>query len=347
MKLFFYILKFPILNSLPMPTLQQLYDIMIETGRKNDPRTAKEIDAQLKDAKKAYDKLDKKKKKYFFMEKLKNPYGDSGVLYGALNRKAKTALVCIDADTQEILLANVLNQRGGRQGGASGHGQKIDVVIAHHPEGRALVDLTKVMPIQETVMSELGVPINIVEKLLASRIGKIDRGLHPVNHYRAVDAARLLDIPFMACHTPADNSVHRFLTEFVEKREKKWKTVGDLMEAFFEIEEFQEAERLGMGPMVFAGSKHSKLGKIAVTGMTGGTSGSEDIYEQLSRAGVGTVLEMHMQESTKEKAEKHHMNIIITGHMASDSIGMNLVLDGMEKKGLHIVPAGGLIRVRR
>lgn len=328
-----------------MPTLQQLYDIMIETGRKNDPRSAKEIDAMLTDVKKRYDKLDKKKKKYFFMESLKNPYGDSGVLFGDVKRKVKTALVCIDADTQEILLADALREKG----------KKIDMVIAHHPEGRALVGLTKVMPIQETVMSELGVPINIAEKLLASRIGKIDRSLHPVNHYRAVDAARLLHIPFMACHTPADNSVHRFLSDFVEKWEKKRGgqgsakagLVGDLMEALLEIEEFQEAERLGMGPAVFSGSNHSKLGKIAVTGMTGGTNGSEDIYEQLSRAGVGTVLEMHMQESTKEKAEKHHLNIIVTGHMASDSIGMNLVLDVMEKQGLVIVPAGGMIRVKR
>lgn len=325
-----------------MPTLQQLYDIMIETGKKNDPRSAAAIEAELKEVKKEYDKLDKKKKKYFFMEKLKNPYGDSGVLYGDMKRKVKTALVCIDGDTQEILLANAL--RGQSSGGRT---QKIDMVIAHHPEGRALVDLTKVMPIQETVMSELGVPINIAEKLLASRIGKIDRSLHPVNHYRAVDAARLLDIPFMGCHTPADNSVHQFLSDFVAKRSAKWKTIEDLMEALLDIEEFQEAEKLGMGPMVFSGSKSSKLGKIAVTGMTGGTSGSEDIYEQLSRAGVGTVLEMHMQETTKEKAEKHHLNIIITGHMASDSIGMNLVLDVMEKKGLTIVPAGGLIRVKR
>lgn len=320
-----------------MPTLQQLYDIMIETGKKNDPRSAAMIEAELKEVKKHYDKLDKKKKKYFFTEKLKNPYGDSGVLFGEMKQKVKTALVCIDGDTQEILLADALR----------GCGKKIDMVIAHHPEGRALVDLTKVMPIQETVMSELGVPINIAEKLLASRIGKIDRSLHPVNHYRAVDAARLLDIPFMACHTPADNSVHQFLSDFVAKRSAKWKTIENLMEALLDIEEFQEAEKLGMGPVIFSGAKSSKLGKIAVTGMTGGTSGSDDIYEQLSRAGVGTVLEMHMQETTKEKAEKHHLNIIITGHMASDSIGMNLVLDVMEKRGLQIVPAGGLIRVRR
>lgn len=318
-------------------TLQDLYDIMIRVGRKNDPRSAKEIDAMLKEEKKVYEKASKKKKSYFNKERFINPYLDSGVQYGEIKRKAKRALVCIDADKQEVVLAHLMRQMG----------KSIDVVIAHHPEGRALVDLTKVMLIQETVMAEHGVPINIVEKLLAVRIGKLDRGLHPVNHYQVIDTARLLDVPYMCCHTPADNSVHAFMTDFIKKREKNLKNVGDLMDAFLDIEEFQEAEKLGIGPMIFAGSRSSKLGKIAVTGMTGGTSGNEDIYEQLSRAGVGTVVEMHMSESPKEKAEKHHMNVVITGHMASDSVGMNLVLDHMEKAGLEIVPAGGFIRVKR
>ena len=318
-------------------SLQTLYDIMIKVGRKNDPRSAKDIDDMLKNAKKEYEKLDKKKKPYFNQERFVNPYGDSGVQYGDLKRKVKSALVCIDADKQEVVLANALK----------GSKNEVDMVLAHHPEGRGLVDLTKVMPVQNDIMSSHGVPINVAEKLLAKRIGELDRGLHPINHYQHIDAARLLDIPYMCCHTPADNSVHQFMENFVKKREKNMKTVGDLMEAFLEIEEFQEAERLGMGPMIFAGSEKSKLGKVAVTGMTGGTSGNDDIFEALSHAGVGTVISMHMSEKPREKAEKHHLNVVITGHMASDSLGMNLVLDHMEKAGLKIVPAGGFIRVKR
>jgi hypothetical protein len=318
-------------------TIQKLYDIMLKVGQKNDPRSQKELDAMMKDRKKAFDKLDKKKKLYFNEESLVNPYGDSGVQYGEMKRKIKTAMVCIDADKQEVVLANALK----------GSKNEVDMIITHHPEGRALVDLTKVMNIQESVMSGHGVPINIVEKLLSKRVTELDRGLHPINHYQPIDAARLLDMPYMCCHTPADNSVHNFMEAFVAKREKKMKTVGDLMDAFLDIEEFQEAEKMGMGPMIFAGSPSSKLGKVAVTGMTGGTSGNDDIFEQLSRAGVGTVISMHMGAKPREKAEKHHLNVVITGHMASDSLGMNLVLDHMEKAGLKIVPAGGFIRVKR
>ncbi|MDP2625132.1 MAG: NGG1p interacting factor NIF3 [Candidatus Peregrinibacteria bacterium] len=318
-------------------TIQQIYDTMIKIGRKNDPRPASEVEAILKEAKESNKKLDKKKKLYFDEERMVNPYLDARVLYGDRKRKIKTAMVCIDADKSEIMLANELRKNG----------TPIDLVISHHPEGRALIDLTQVMGVQNDIMGHYGVSVNVAEKLLAKRTAQLDRGLHPINHYQHVDAARLLDIPFMTCHTPADNSVHKFITDFVKKGEKKWKNVGEFMEALLEIEELHEGKKLGMGPMVFAGSEKSKLGKIAVTGMTGGTSGSEDIYEQLSRAGVGTIVSMHMSEKPRELAEKHHLNVVITGHMPSDSIGMNLVMDHIEKQGVKLIPAGGFIRVKR
>lgn len=318
-------------------TIQQIYDMMIDLGRKNDPRSSKEIDALLKEFKKGYDKMDAKKKKYFDHEILVNPYLDSRVLYGDRKRKIKTMMVCIDADKQEVMLAHELRKMG----------TPIDLIMTHHPEGRALIDLTKVMDIQDVITEHLGVSPNIAEKLMAKRTAKLDRSLHPINHYQNVSVAELLDVPLMCCHTPADNNVHQFISAIVKKNEKKWKTIGEFMDAMMDVPEFQEGERLGMGPVIFAGSPKSKLGKIAVTGMTGGTSGDEDIYEHLSRSGVGTIVAMHMSESHREKAEKNHLNVIVTGHMASDSIGMNLILDHIEAKGVKIIPAGGFIRVKR
>ena len=35
------------------------------------------------------------------------------------------------------------------------------------------------------------------------------------------------------------------------------------------------------------------------------------------------------------------------GHMSSDSLGMNLYLDELEKKGAEVIPCSGLIRVSR
>ena len=80
---------------------------------------------------------------------------------------------------------------------------------------------------------------------------------------------------------------------------------------------------------------------------TGGTEGAKEIYERLSHAGVGTIIGMHISEEHRKEAKKHHLNLVVTGHMASDSIGINLLLDQLEKKGLEVVSCSGLIRVKR
>jgi len=56
---------------------------------------------------------------------------------------------------------------------------------------------------------------------------------------------------------------------------------------------------------------------------------------------------MHVPESHVEEARKHHVNIVVAGHMASDSLGCNLLADIFESKGLSIVPFSGFHRVRR
>jgi len=56
---------------------------------------------------------------------------------------------------------------------------------------------------------------------------------------------------------------------------------------------------------------------------------------------------MHMKEENREEAEKAHLNIVIAGHMASDSIGMNLFLDELVRRGIEVVPCSGLIRYSR
>ncbi len=54
-----------------------------------------------------------------------------------------------------------------------------------------------------------------------------------------------------------------------------------------------------------------------------------------------------MPEAAMEKVNDMHMNVVIAGHMSSDSLGMNLFLDELEKQGIEIVPCSGLIRVSR
>ena len=88
-------------------------------------------------------------------------------------------------------------------------------------------------------------------------------------------------------------------------------------------------------------------GKVAVTELTGGTEGAKDIYQAMANAGIGTVISMHQSEEHREEAQKAHVNVVIAGHLSSDSLGMNLFLDELEKKGVEVVACSGLIRVSR
>jgi len=200
------------------------------------------------------------------------------------------------------------------------------------------------MRLQEDVLAKFGVPINVAEGIMASRINEVKLGLMPLNHNRAVDAARLLDIPLMCVHTPADNQVNDFIQTLID--EKKPETLNDVLKLLKEIPEYAEAVNYNAGPTIVIGGKDKRAGRVMVD-MTGGTSGSEDAYAKLAAAGVGTLIVMHIGEKHRKEAEKNHVNVIIAGHMASDSLGLNLFLDELARRGVEIIPCAGLLRYER
>lgn len=315
--------------------LKEIYDLFVKEGIKNDPRGEEAVEKSLKKVKEKYEKLDAKEREEFDLEKLTNPYADTRILAGDSKAEIKRILVGIDMEVGEVLLADKLSEKG----------QKIDLILSHHPEGKAWAALDEVMHVQADVLSSHGVPINVAEGMLAGRISEIHRAVSPANHNRAVDAAKILNYPLMSAHTVADNMVHTFMDKLVS--EKKPETVGELVDLIKEIPEYKAAVKINAGPKIFIGSADRRTGKIAVTGMTGGTEGASELYEKMSQAGIGTIIDMHMSEEHKKEAEKHHINVVIAGHMASDSLGMNLLLDQIEKKGVEIVPVSGLIRIKR
>jgi len=41
------------------------------------------------------------------------------------------------------------------------------------------------------------------------------------------------------------------------------------------------------------------------------------------------------------------MNLVIAGHISSDTLGMNLILDRIESQGVEVFCTSGIVRVRR
>ena len=314
---------------------QEVFDLAIKLGIKNDPRGKNGVAEFLRQNRKNYHELPRVKQAEYDKERFVNPYSDSRFLCGNKQAKVKRVLVGIDIGAEEVLLAKELERQG----------KKVDLIIAHHPEGKALADLCEVMDIQTEVLSNAGLPGNIGEGVLKDRLGQVSRSTAPINHYKSVMVAELLGIPMACVHTPADNCVWKFVSEYIEK--KKPKTVGEILERLKEIPEYKKAVFLHAGPRIFAGEEESRTGKIVVSGMTGGTSGSEKVYERMSHFGIGTEIAMHIREEDRDEAIKHYVNVVVAGHMASDSIGLNIVMDELEKRGVEIIPCSGYIRFSR
>lgn len=316
-------------------TLQEMYDLVVEMGIKADPRGRDGIKKLLEKTKKDFQELQEKKKKYFDKESFTNPYADTRILNGDPKMPVKKILAGIDMNVGEVLLADRLNQKG----------EKIDALVGHHPEGSALAGLDEVMDLQIDVMESFGVPVNIAESLMRERMMQVKRRLNPANHNQTVDAARLLHVPLIVMHTVWDNMGWKFMSDYLARKE--FGTVGDVLAAVEELPEFQESKKGKAGPMITAGSDKNRPGKVVVSGFTGGTEGSKLIYEKLANAGVGTIIEMHMSEEHFSEAKKHHLNVVVTGHMASDSLGANIYFDELEKNGIEVLPCSGFIRVKR
>ncbi len=312
-------------------TSKEIMQLAISKAIEADLRGEERVKKLLERINIKYQNFSEKDKLKFDKEKLFNPYTDSRLLVDNNKGEIKKILVGIDMETPELLLAKQLGD--------------IDLVLTHHPQGEALADLSSVMQLQAEVLASYGLPINIAEATLKLRMSEVSRGVNGANHYRSVDTAKLLGVDYVCTHTTADNLSARYISDLIT--EKKPEYVEDILSILEDVPEYREAQKKLTGPMLFTGSRDSSCGKIAVTEFTGGTSGSKDVFEKMAQYGFGTILGMHMSEEHRKEAEKYHLNVIIAGHMSSDSLGMNLFLDELEKKGIEIVFTSGLIRVKR
>lgn len=315
--------------------LRDIYDVCVRTGIESDARERSEIDRVLAAAKRAFDDLHDDDRPFFDTEKLVNPYSDTRICAGDPDAEIRGMLVGVDMEAAEVLLADRLREKGA----------PIDLIFAHHPEGAGYANLHEVMYMQADLWASQGVSIASADSLIAPRAEEIKRRIMPVNHYRAIQAAELLGFSSLSCHTPADNSVNRFVQAHLDERAPV--TLDETVKVLREIPEYADAARKGYGPALIVGTGTARAGRLVVD-MTGGTEGPKEALDRLSAAGVGTLVGMHYSEEHRKHAEELKLNLVIAGHISSDVLGMNLVLDEIEKLGpVEIVCTSGMVRVQR
>lgn len=288
--------------------LSEFYNLSVKLGIKRDPRKNAKIKS----------------------------YADTALLYGNPNTDIKSILVGIDIEVGELLLADRLRDKKG-----------LDLALSHHPEGRAWASIQHVMCLQADLLAEAGIPKVVAQEFLDERIREVERRVLPNNHMRSVDAARILDMPFMCAHTPADNHASWFIERLMAG--KKPGRLEDIVDILKEIPEYKDAEAEAAGPRIILGNPKRQVGKIFVE-MTGGTEGSKEVYGRLYKLGVRTLIGMHLGEEHFKKVKDVNLNVVIAGHISSDNLGVNLLLDGIENKSgerFDITGCSGFRRVRR
>ncbi len=237
----------------------------------------------------------------------------------------KRILFGIDAVAPELLLA--------KQAGYA-------AVIAHHPPGgTAAIDFHNVFKRHIQQMIVAGVPAEEAERAIKKKLQDLEVDAHSRNYAHATDVARLLNMAYMNIHTPLDEIGRRIMAEQINRRTQKNSTVEEVVSALNELLEFKNATtRI----KIRVGKPENPAGKVVVS-HGAGTNGGYEIAKTYFKHGIGTVVYIHVGLGDLERLKAESAgNLIVTGHIASDSVGINPFIKELRSKGIDVTTIGVL-----
>ncbi len=246
------------------------------------------------------------------MAKMSRIPADSGVWVPG--RNIRKVLFAVDGGSPELILTK---EKG------------YDLLIAHHPVGPARLTFSKVVERHVRFMMEKGVPRRIAEGATAALVERIDVRAHPANYLQEIEFAKRLEIPFMNIHLPIDQVTRDFLLGAIQRSGAK--TVGELVDKLEKIPEFRKANtRIE----VRLGERKDRLGNWVLV-FAAGTNGGYPVAKAYFDHGVDTVVYLHVDYDELLRLRKEAKgSLIVLGHMAGDSIGINLFLQKLRAKGV-------------
>jgi hypothetical protein len=166
---------------------------------------------------------------------------------------------------------------------------------------------------------------------------------HTANSERFESAARLLGMPYMCIHTPADLIGEAIIQKLMDEKlgGNPKATLKDVLDVINGLDEYKKSE---IKTEIKAGDEKAYAGKIYVS-MSGGTNGGAGVLKAYFEAGIGTVIQMHtVDEDIKAVKEQNIGNLVVAPHMASDSIGLNRIIAEWEKMGVEVIVMSGIVR---
>jgi methionine aminopeptidase len=252
---------------------------------------------------------------------LKEVPEDSAIYVDSNN--VKKILFGIDAGVPELWLAKH-------------HGY--DAVIAHHPAGgTSATNFYQVFKRHVGQMVAAGVPKAEAEKAIAGKFEDLELENHTRNYAHAIDVAKLLKMPYMNIHTPLDEIGRRTMQEQINKKIDEKSRVRDVVSALEELPEFKNATTK---IKIKLGKPENLAGKVIVS-HGAGTNGGYEVAKTYFKHGIGTLVYIHLSYGDLQKLRADGKgNLIVTGHIASDAVGINPLIHELEKRNITVTRIG-------
>ena len=218
-----------------------------------------------------------------------------------------------------------------------------DCALAHHPSaGTSILRYHEVLERHVEQMARAGVPVEVASQVMADTIASRRILASMQNYDHAPSVARLLDMPYLNIHTPLDEIGRRRMADVLERADPD-STVGEAIDVLREsFGEFQTAQT---EIEVRVGRAENRLGR-AVVSHGAGTNGGYAVAKAYFDHGVDTVLYIHCRpEEAKRLRDEYDdaKTLIVTGHIASDSIGINPYVDRLRGEGLDVTTFSGIL----
>ncbi|MGH2352311.1 MAG: hypothetical protein ACRDJN_11945 [Chloroflexota bacterium] len=318
--------------------LRDLYETSVRLGMALDVRGSVALEQLLRSRRREFEALPELEQRFYDRERLRNPFGDVRIANGPDDVELHTVLLGINIGVPELLLADQLRASGTR----------IDAVIAHHTNGIGVAASLRedIMSVNIDYLVGEGVAPSDAERCIDAYIHDSWLNLEDFNRI-GPDTARLLNLPLACIHTPADYYIGEGARSVLAAASPE--TVGDVAGALYALPEVQGAARAaGAGPRVMSGDERWPAGRVMLK-FGGGRILPPDAYPLLGAAGVNTVVQIGCGPAHAKTAQAAGVAIVRLPHAAADNVGLNLLLDDVEKihGPLEVIPCHAFERIRR
>lgn len=237
----------------------------------------------------------------------------------------KKVLFGIDIDSSDLYYAK-----------ANGY----DAVIAHHPQAN-IISSNEVYKDHINIMKKFGVPEEVAIRAVENKYEELRISVQSRNYDDTISVAKMLKMPFLNIHQPLDEIGRRLMQEKVDEVcDDENATLKDVVKALSSFKEMQAART---NVELLIGDEYKRAGNTVVAHGTY-TNGGYRVANAYFENGVDTVIYIHVSYSDYIKLKNENKgNLIISGHIASDSVGINPFVEALREKGLEVTIIKGII----